>query len=279
MLNNDIHSVIILCGGMSRRMGEDKGSMLINGKPMIIYTIESLIGEVEELIIVLNNQERIFKYQSIIEKHIKKSEKDFHFKIKFVEDEIKDKGPLSGIMTGLKNTSSEYCLILPCDSPFINSSFIKNMFNILNQNLNLQYNKNKKSNYTYTYNSIINHDPKYEIDAIIPYHNDKTSQDNNPNKIFNKENIIENSEPLHSIYNKNTYKKIQKLLENDEKQVKALIKINNSVFVPIKENKTKNNNNNNKNNNKNNYNKKNQNINNITETNFRNINYKKDIEK
>lgn len=115
-------SVIILCGGQSRRMGQDKGSMNIEGKPMIIHVLNSLNNIIDEAIIVLNNQNRIDKYKKFIE------QKNYTFKIKFVEDEIKDKGPLSGIKTGLKNISSQYALVLPCDSPFITKNHINNLF-------------------------------------------------------------------------------------------------------------------------------------------------------
>ena len=37
------HSCIILCGGQSRRMGQDKGSMIIQDKPMINHILSTLI--------------------------------------------------------------------------------------------------------------------------------------------------------------------------------------------------------------------------------------------
>lgn len=131
-------SYVILCGGMSTRMGEDKGSMNISNKPMIIHVLDSLNHIINEAIIVLNDEERIEKYQKII-----KPEK-YTYKIKYTTDEIPNKGPLSGIMTGLNNTNTKYAQILPCDSPYITQNFIKNMQKLLKQ--------------------------KKPTDAIIPYH-------------------------------------------------------------------------------------------------------------
>ena len=46
-------SYVILCGGMSRRMGQDKGSMIINEKPMIIHILDKCKPEIDDVIIVL----------------------------------------------------------------------------------------------------------------------------------------------------------------------------------------------------------------------------------
>lgn len=215
----NIRSAIILCGGMSRRMGEDKGSMKIDEKPMIIHLLESLNYQIDEAIIVLNDTKRISKYKSLISEYI-----NFDFDIIFVEDEIKNKGPLSGIMTGLKAISSDYGLILPCDSPYISSDFVNYMFKTLND-----LNSNKT------------------IDGLVPCYN---CEDTNLKKV-----ILDNSEPLHSIYKKETYPIIEDLLKSDEKQVKSYINLINSYFIPIsKDSNSK-----------------------INEINFKNINYKNDL--
>ena len=118
-------SCIILCGGQSRRMGQDKGSMIIRDKPMINHILSTLNNEINEVIIVLNNKDRIDKYKNFIKKE------DYNFKITFAEDEIKNIGPMSGILTGLKHITSDYALILPCDSPYVTEKLIENIFNEL----------------------------------------------------------------------------------------------------------------------------------------------------
>ena len=225
MKDKNILSAIILCGGMSRRMGEDKGLMEIDKKPMIIHVLETLTHQIDEVIIVLNDNERIIRYKPIIQKYLNHN-LNFDFDIKFVEDEIKNKGPLSGIMTGLKIISSDYALVLPCDSPYISSEFVSYMFNILSDFL--------ESDDT--------------IEGIIPYH---SLENDNLKKV-----ILNNSEPLHSIYKKNNYLLIYNLLNNNEKQVKSFINQINAKFIPIDNDKS---------NNK------------INEINFKNINYRNDL--
>jgi len=173
-------------------MGKDKGSLIINGKAMINHTLDVLDGNINELVIVLNDEKRIAKYQEIID--IKK----YSYSIKFITDEIKNKGPLSGIMTGLKKIENDYALILPCDSPFISKKFLNFIFNKLNN-----FNK----------------------DALIIYH---------PLNDTDNLNIkINNSEPLHSIYSKNNYKLIEELIKKDALDVKSLIKKIECEFVKI----------------------------------------------
>lgn len=146
--NNDenIKSCIILCGGQSRRMGRDKGSMIINNQPMIKHILSTLNHEINEAVIVLNDMDRIDRYKEFIDTD------DYNYTIKFVEDKIKNKGPLPGIMTGLENINSDYSLILPCDSPFVTKEYIKTIFSEID----------------------------YKYKAIVPYHDEnnkiKTSE-------------------------------------------------------------------------------------------------------
>ena len=206
-MSEKLYSCIILSGGMSRRMGEDKGSMIIQGKPMILHILERLNGRINDAVIVLNNQERINSYKELLDAYVPvEIEENFTYSLGFIEDEVKDKGPVAGIMTGLKNIKTDYALVLPCDSPFISEDNIKTMFDLLESSEN--------------------------TDAVIPYHT-KANKDRLKNKReFNfksssemsRDMKIENSEPLHSIYKKDNLDIISKLLEDDNLYVKSFIK-------------------------------------------------------
>lgn len=97
---------IILAGGKSSRMGEDKGLMLFEDKPMIQYIIEVVKPLVKNIIIIANNKE----YEQ--------------FGYSVYEDLIKDKGPLAGIYTGLKHSRTEKNLVLSCDVPFVDTNIL-----------------------------------------------------------------------------------------------------------------------------------------------------------
>ena len=152
--DENIKSCIILCGGQSRRMGRDKGSMIIQDKPMIKHILSTLNHQIDEVLIVLNDQKRIDRYKEFINPH------DYTYTITFLEDKIKNKGPMPGIMTGLSKIRSDYALILPCDSPYVSEKYIKSIFEELSN----------------------------DYQAIVPYHdpNDKLKTSEPLHSIYNK---------------------------------------------------------------------------------------------
>ena len=219
MNGQKLYSCIVLSGGMSRRMGQDKGSMIIQEKPMILHILERLNYKINDATIVLNDSERIAIYQSLLNQYCDgEIEDNFDYSLKFVEDEVKSKGPISGIMTGLKNIKTDYALVLPCDSPFISAEFIETMFNLLDENLD--------SN----------------VDAIIPFHIKSNKDKLKDNDDFNFDDASEmsidmkiaNSEPLHSIYKKENLNKIDELLKEDSLYVKSFIRsLKNPCFIEV----------------------------------------------
>jgi molybdopterin-guanine dinucleotide biosynthesis protein A len=110
--------------------------MIIQDKPMIKHILSTLNHQIDEVIIVLNDQTRIEKYGEFINPN------DYAYTLKFVEDKIKNKGPMPGIMTGLSNIKGKYSLILPCDSPYVTKNYINTIFKEIDEN----------------------------FDAVVPYH-------------------------------------------------------------------------------------------------------------
>ena len=219
MNGQKLYSCIVLSGGMSRRMGQDKGSMIIQEKPMILHILERLNYTINDATIVLNDAQRIADYQSLLNQYCDGDiESNFDYSLDFVEDEVKEKGPISGIMTGLKNIKTDYALVLPCDSPFISEENIDAMFKLLEENL------------------------ESDVDAIIPFHIKSNKDKFKDNEEFNFNNAdemtiemkIANSEPLHSIYKKENFNKIDELLKEDNLYVKSFIRsLKNPCFIEV----------------------------------------------
>ncbi len=92
---------IILAGGKSSRMGAEKGLQLLCGKPMISYAIEALTGLCSQIIISSSSN----------------AYSGFGFNI--VADEFPDIGPMGGIYSSLKQSTSTKNLILSCDLPLV----------------------------------------------------------------------------------------------------------------------------------------------------------------
>ncbi len=97
-------TVLILCGGGSRRMGgEDKGLIDFNGKPMIKHSIEVLSRQFTDILISANKN--VDSYQALGHR--------------VIQDTMPDTGPLGGIYSALQQTGSSRLLITTCDTPLI----------------------------------------------------------------------------------------------------------------------------------------------------------------
>ncbi|OFY96881.1 MAG: hypothetical protein A3K10_07320 [Bacteroidetes bacterium RIFCSPLOWO2_12_FULL_31_6] len=92
---------IILAGGKSSRMGTDKGLLLLNGKSMVAYVLDTLKQITDDIIIISNNA----AYEV--------------YKVPVYEDLIKDAGPLAGTYTGLIYSKHDKNIVVSCDAPFI----------------------------------------------------------------------------------------------------------------------------------------------------------------
>lgn len=91
---------IILAGGKSSRMGEDKIRLKINGLPMI-ENIARQLSPVFETIIISSNNVKDLSYLNL---HI-------------INDDEEGHGPLMGILSCLKASKSERNFVIACDIP------------------------------------------------------------------------------------------------------------------------------------------------------------------
>ena len=111
-------SGIVLCGGLSRRMGSDKSQKKIGDLKLIDIVIEKASSQVSRLAI---NAENL------------KSEK---FNLELVPDcKAGNLGPLIGILSGLlwtKKNNSEWLMVFPVDSPFFPNNIVESFVNGLN---------------------------------------------------------------------------------------------------------------------------------------------------
>ena len=98
---------VVLAGGESSRMGEDKSVMLFREQQLIKFSLSALEPYCKDLFISSS----------------KSIHQDFNYRI--FADEHKNIGPIAGIHSSLKNTSTDYIIILPCDSPMIKKKFIE----------------------------------------------------------------------------------------------------------------------------------------------------------
>ena len=102
---------IILAGGKSSRLGTDKALLKIDNKLFIEQIRDIIAPFTTEIIISSNNPNH-----KLINTHL-------------LPDVYPNKGPLSGIYSGLANALNQNCLIVSCDRPQITAQFIQVLWN------------------------------------------------------------------------------------------------------------------------------------------------------
>ena len=122
-------AAIVLAGGSAQRFQtqsqqwQDKALSEIEGKPLIVHVISNLDRVVDELVVCVNDDYRKVQYNQVLEEHGFKG-------TRFVIDEKNHsiKGPLLAIISGLHAVSSEYCLTVPTDMPFLKPKVAEYLF-------------------------------------------------------------------------------------------------------------------------------------------------------
>lgn len=109
-------TVILLAGGKSTRMGQDKGLLELEGKPMIQHVIDRAKTLQLPILIVANNTEYA------------------QFGLPVFADEIENKGPLGGIYTGLLHSSTALNLVISCDAPYVSLELMKHLLETAQEN-------------------------------------------------------------------------------------------------------------------------------------------------
>ena len=112
-------TTIILAGGQSTRMGENKALVPFMGKPLIQYSIDLARTFTNDIFISSNNHDLDYLQFPVI------------------QDIFKVKAPLAGIHAGLTASHSDWNLILTCDMPNITKELIDRLYSALDEELRM----------------------------------------------------------------------------------------------------------------------------------------------
>lgn len=112
-------SAVVLAGGRSSRMGQNKALLKLGEKNMIERIVDKLRPILEEIILVTDYPEEYPMLKDVV----------------FVKDEImsEEKNSLVGIYSGLLASKNKHVFVVPCDMPFLNQELIKYMINELKE--------------------------------------------------------------------------------------------------------------------------------------------------
>jgi len=104
----------VLAGGQSRRMGRPKHDLTLGDSTLLTRAVR-LVRSVTRTVAVLGPHERVPGLPLAA----------LGFDLLVFPDDIPSRGPLGGILTGLRHTQSEFNLFLSCDLPFMPARFLR----------------------------------------------------------------------------------------------------------------------------------------------------------
>ena len=107
-------SCIILAGGKSSRLGNDKVSETV-GKKSLLQRVISCVSPLSNDIIIVTAGEQTFP--ELVDGN----------RLRIINDIYPGKGPLGGIYTGLATSTSCYNLVVASDMPFLNQALLRYM--------------------------------------------------------------------------------------------------------------------------------------------------------
>jgi molybdopterin-guanine dinucleotide biosynthesis protein A len=112
-------SAVVLAGGLSSRFGVDKGLLRLAGKPLVGHVLDAIKNVVDERIVVVSSGVQAREYERLIGSSSK-----------VAVDEGLEHSPLVGALTGFRVACGEYCLLLPCDTPFVSGEVPSLLFDL-----------------------------------------------------------------------------------------------------------------------------------------------------
>ncbi len=122
---------MVLAGGRSRRMGKDKALLpMADGQPLLLKTVQSARSLTSNVIVVTPWPAR---YQALLPDTVT-----------FVKEPLPpatpsesaiSAGPLSGFTYGWQAVSSDWCLLLACDLPYLDPAVMQRWWSWLQEEL------------------------------------------------------------------------------------------------------------------------------------------------
>ncbi len=121
MNNSQRVTGIILAGGKSSRLGRDKAWEDVGGQRIIDRVIGALQSSCDEVLIIGDRPER-------------QNELSLPKCIQYRSDDLKGRGSIGGLYTGLKAADTLWSLVVACDMPFISRELIRFMLSMISKN-------------------------------------------------------------------------------------------------------------------------------------------------
>ena len=112
-----MRSGIILSGGASTRIGQEKGLVKLKDKPLVSWVIDRIKDVTDEIIVVVGSEEDIPQYWAFVPDDVQ-----------VISDFYPEESPLIGLISGLRKAKGQYAAVCACDMPFLNPVILEMMF-------------------------------------------------------------------------------------------------------------------------------------------------------
>jgi molybdopterin-guanine dinucleotide biosynthesis protein A len=109
-------AAVVLCGGLSSRMGKPKASLPFAGETLLGRVVRVCFEACGEVVVVAAEGQEVPALPA---------------EVRVVRDGRKEQGPLEGIAAGLAAVRAPAAFCTPCDVPFLTPGFIGRMFDAL----------------------------------------------------------------------------------------------------------------------------------------------------
>lgn len=111
MAGREPFSAVILAGGFGRRLGRDKASCPLDGRPLLHWTVAAAAGDADEIIVVRRPDQALPPAPGIAWRE--------------AADQRHDRGPLAGLEAALAIARNDLAVLLACDMPLLRGAVLR----------------------------------------------------------------------------------------------------------------------------------------------------------
>jgi molybdopterin-guanine dinucleotide biosynthesis protein A len=106
-------TTVILAGGQGTRIGGDKGLQTLHGRPLIVWVLDAVRSQSDEVLISANDG--LDEYAD--------------FGCSVIADQMPGRaGPLAGLQSALSCSSHDSVVSVPCDTPFLPKDLVARLY-------------------------------------------------------------------------------------------------------------------------------------------------------
>jgi len=110
-------TIVILAGGKSQRMGNDKAFLPYKRNTFISAIVSEMLYISDDIIVVIGAKNPSRFMEEIVDK-----------RVRFVKDRRYISNPLGGMLTGFELATSRYAAVIACDLPLVKKELILALF-------------------------------------------------------------------------------------------------------------------------------------------------------